>query len=189
MTSQIIGISGNSGAGKSTLAQKLAEDLDATIIVWDDFDDISTGPDDYVDWYRRGEDHSEWDYPALAEVLSELKLGNTIVHPAFKNVLTPKPFIIFDAPLGRMHEQTGSYIDFWVHISVPLDVALARRLIRDFKTTDKTKEELIKELEYYIKSTRALYFDDIYKEGADFVIDGMLLLADQVSKIITRIIN
>lgn len=43
-TSHIIGISGNSGAGKSTLAKLLATTLKATLISWDDYDEISQEP-------------------------------------------------------------------------------------------------------------------------------------------------
>ena len=49
MIPQIIGISGNMGAGKSTLARALAVDLQATVFGWDEFDEISNGPYDYVD--------------------------------------------------------------------------------------------------------------------------------------------
>jgi uridine kinase len=58
--------------------------LKATLVSWDDFDDISRGPEDYIDWYKRGEDYSEWDYPALAEALKSLKNGQSIQHPIFK---------------------------------------------------------------------------------------------------------
>lgn len=54
MTPKIIGISGNMGAGKTTLAQALQQDLSSTLLCWDDFDAISTGPSDYVEWYHRG---------------------------------------------------------------------------------------------------------------------------------------
>jgi uridine kinase len=46
MISKIIGISGNMGAGKTTLAHALQQDLKSTLLRWDDFDDISTGPSD-----------------------------------------------------------------------------------------------------------------------------------------------
>ncbi len=49
MTPHIIGISGITGAGKSTLAKALSLDLKATLISWDDFDDISLEPEDYIE--------------------------------------------------------------------------------------------------------------------------------------------
>lgn len=129
MNSHIIGISGNMGAGKSTLTIELAKNLQSTystFICWDDFDEISNGPADYIDWYKRGENYCEWDYKELATVLQCLKSGKTIIHPITKLDLQPTKYIIFDAPLGRLHKQTGDYIDTWVHIDVPLDVSLCR---------------------------------------------------------------
>lgn len=89
MLSRVVAISGVTGAGKPTLAKALSASLEATLISWDDFDDISQGPEDYVDWYKRGEDYSEWDYPALAKVLKSLKNGQSIQHPIFNVLLQP----------------------------------------------------------------------------------------------------
>jgi len=183
MKSKIIGISGNMGAGKTTLAEALALGLQATMIGWDEFDDISSGPDDLVDWYKRGQNHNEWNYQALADVLESLKSDQSILHPTRKCVLHPKKYIVFDAPLGRLHPQTGQYIDVCIHIEVPLDVSLSRHLIRDFKANDKTKDELLDELEYYLSHSRPLFFDYALKASADFIIDGMMATDNQVEVI------
>lgn len=76
----IIGISGNSGAGKSTLSDSLRKELKATMVAWDDFDDISVGPEDYVDWLKHGASYAKWDYSKLAEVLRLLKSGSDVKH-------------------------------------------------------------------------------------------------------------
>jgi uridine kinase len=56
---------------------------------------------------------------------------------------------VFDAPLGRLHEQTGKYLDICIHIDAPLEVSLGRRLLRDFKENDKTKEEHLVKVEVH----------------------------------------
>ncbi len=76
----VIGISGVSGAGKSTLGAFLSEKLKTVLIEWDDFDEISLSPDDYIDWYKRGQHYDEWDYGQLADILQTLKLNQCIVH-------------------------------------------------------------------------------------------------------------
>ena len=123
MTSHIIGVSGNMGAGKTKLAIELASNLHGTLLGWDDFDEISNGPKDYIDWHKRGQNYSEWDYRSLSEVLRSLKSDKSAIHPVLKIDLYPTEYIIFDAPLGRFHKQTGIYIDTWVHIDVPLEAS------------------------------------------------------------------
>ncbi|MBX3709999.1 MAG: AAA family ATPase [Gammaproteobacteria bacterium] len=183
MKPNVIGISGVTGVGKTTLTDALAKDLKLTMLRWDDFDDISIGPTDYVDWYRRGRNYGEWDYQALADTLKSLKAKQSVLHPAFNHLLQPTKYIIFDAPLGRCHPQTGKFIDICVHIEVPLDISLCRRLLRDFRENKKAKEELLAELEYYLSHSRPLFFDDDLKGNADLVIDGMLSTEEQIKRI------
>lgn len=181
---KIIGISGISGAGKTTVTNVLAKGLNATAIFWDDFDDISTSPDDYVAWYHTGQGNEAWDYPALAKTLEVLKGGELHVHPALNQPLKPTSHIIFDAPMGRLHKQTGKYIDSWVHIDVPLDIALARRIIRDFRRDPRPAPEIIEELQYYIDHSRPLFFAEEEKQKAELVIDGTLSVEEQVDNIL-----
>lgn len=183
MNAKVIAISGVTGAGKTTLANALGKILNATVIRWDDFDEISISPSDYVDWYFRGQSYHEWNYQALADILKLLKSNQPVLHPVFKQTLQPTKYIIFDAPLGRLHSQTGFYIDTCIHLSLPLDVSLCRRLIRDFNETDKTKEEFLMELKYYLSHSRPLFFDDDLKANADLVIDGMLTTENQIKAI------
>lgn len=180
----IIGISGNMGAGKTTLTIALAKYLQCPYIIWDDFDDFSKGPEDYIDWYKRGANYNEWNYPKLAEVLKALKQGQSILHPVRNLVINPKQYIIFDAPLGKFHLQSGEFIDTWIHINVPLDVSLCRWLLRDYRNTDKSKKELLSELELYLNVSRFLFDDSEYKDKADLVINGMESTKKQVDLII-----
>ena len=184
----IIGISGNMGSGKSTLSKALSVALNATLISWDDFDDISVGPDDYVEWYKKGQDYGAWNYQTLADCLQNLKSEKAVIHPVFKTVLNPTEFIIFDAPLGRLHIQTGTYIDTWIHLDVPLDVSLCRWLIRDFKNSDRTKDDLMEEIEFYVTSSRPLFIDEEMKQKADLIVNGMLPVNEEVENIL-RCIN
>lgn len=180
---KIIGISGNMGSGKTTLAKSLAKYLQATIISWDDFDDISKGPENYIDWYNRGQNYKEWDYKDLSYTIESLLQGKTTIHPVLKHELTPTKYIIFDAPLGRLHEQTGRYIDICIHIEVPLDVSICRWLLRDFSTADKTKEDLLNEIEFYLKHSRPLFIDDELKQSSDLIINGMLPIQKEIEEI------
>lgn len=180
----IVGISGVSGSGKTSLVKELAHHFQATSILWDDFDSISISPADYVDWYKRGQDYAEWNYEALAHVLNTLKGGQALLHPTLKTILSPTKYIFYDAPLGYKHQQTGQYIDVCVHIHVPLDISLCRRIIRDFQSKNVSKDELLAEMEYYLNHSRPLFFDEDLKKGADLIVDGMLSIKSLREEII-----
>lgn len=157
MTPHIIGISGKTGAGKSTLAKALSQNLKAMLISWDDFDEISLEPEDYIDWHHKGCNYSEFQRENLKMVLANLKSKKEIIHPVLNTSLQPTKYIIFDAPLGRLHKQTGEYIDTCIHIEVPLDILLCRRILRDFADKLKTKENLLEEINFYLNHSRPLF--------------------------------
>lgn len=180
MENKIIGISGISGAGKTTLARGLAESLGCTCIFWDEFDEISKGPKNYLEWYERGKNYAEWDYAALAKVLAALKKGQNIEHPAKKCMVRATKYIIFDAPLGKLHHQTGAFIDTCIHIETPLDILLGRRLIRDFQEREHSKEDLLEEMNFYLSHSRKLFFDTELIKTADIIVDGTLSTKEQI---------
>lgn len=180
---EIIGISGISGAGKSTLGNALAKELNATAIHWDEFDEISIWPEDYVRWYHSGQNYDEWNYSALAEVLKLIKSEQSVLHPVHHYCIKADQYLVFDAPMGRLHKQTGQYIDRLIHIDVPLDVSLCRRLLRDYKNKQCDKQSLLDELKFYINESRPLFFDDQLKINADLIIDGLHTTEKQIHSI------
>lgn len=184
----IIGISGKTGAGKSTPSKLLANELKATLISWDDYDDISEEPDDFIAWYNDGRDYTAFKRQALSKNLEEIKNNKDTLHPVLNQILPATPFIIFDAPLGRLHHETGKFIDTMIHIEVPLDVLLCRRLLRDFN--DQTKEaDLLEEIQFYLENSRPLYFDKELRETADLVVDGMLSTEQELAVVMLYLKN
>lgn len=184
---KIIGISGISGAGKSSLVQALAKKLNASFLFWDDFDDISKQPDDYVAWYKTSRDYHAFDYQALADLLAALKKGYTAQHPIYNTQIESTEYIIVDAPLGKAHKQTAQYIDRVIYINTPLDIALARRLIRDIEAQSFTTNDIVKELNLYLNEARPLFAAEgmsHISNTADFTIDGTQVLNDQVDTIL-----
>ena len=180
MNPHLIGISGKTGAGKSTLAKAISQNLKANLISWDDFDDISLEPEDYIQWYHKGCNYNEFQRESLSMVLANLKAKKEVIHPVLNTFLYPTEYIVFDAPLGKLHKQTGEYIDTCVHIEVPLDISLCRRVLRDFDDKLKTKEDLLEEISFYLNHSRPLFLDDDLKQHATLIVDGLLSTETQL---------
>ena len=98
--------------------------------------------------------------------------------------INPTPTIFVDLPLGAKHLQTAKFIDFFIHIDIPLDLALCRRIIRTSK--DKTYEELINELNKY-PAIRKLFIMEDVKNCSDLILDGKLSVDTLVSKVLSKI--
>jgi uridine kinase len=181
----VIAIGSYGGGGKTTLVRYLASSLNVSKISWDDYDEagLMTHPDDWT-----AANTNDWKVPRLAADLAHLKQGLTVVSPLDGSSLQPTPYIIFDAPLGYAHRETGQHIDFFVFIDTPLDVAMARRILRDHfagketLTLEQTKS-LKADLEGYLEFARHAFLgmDKNVKPLADLVVDGTLPI-DVVAK-------
>lgn len=179
----IIGFSGISGAGKSTLIRKLEHTLQATTLFWDEYDEISKAPQDYVKWYESSKNYDEWEYGDLVATLEKLKLKEIVTCPATKRKLYPTHYILFDSPLGYCHKATGKYIDFLVCLDTPPDIALARRLLRDFQSHQEN-QKMVNEIEYYLSYSRPLYILTPEEKKSDLIIDGSLPIDKQEQEVL-----
>ena len=135
-------------------------------VYFDEFDDTTIHPPDLRAWLLESGDYDAWQAPVLAEHLKVLKEGVT----STSNPHPPK-YIVFDAPLGRGHAETGVHIDHMVFIHTPLDVAMARRLLRDGR--DKWSDD---HLRNYLDWTRDLFTHLVenVSSTADLILDGTL---------------
>ncbi|MBF0206621.1 MAG: hypothetical protein HQK53_07005, partial [Oligoflexia bacterium] len=185
---KIIAIMGISGAGKTVLTKSLSKALNATAIFWDDFDPISSGPDDLVKWYLQSRDVNDWKYDELARVLRELKEGQNVSCPLTAKELVPTKYIIFDAPLGRRHTATAKYIDQLILIDTPLDVALVRRLLRE-KNSALLHGSIYDELNFYLEHSRPLFvIDDECRRQCDLILTGEASITS-VDKLTARVVS
>ncbi len=194
-SSFVIGISSVSGGGKTAVAKKLAELLqDAVILCFDNNDDTTVHPEDLHAWLTAGADYNVWKTPGLTRDLQSLTTGNPITSPVDGSTITAAKYIVFDAPLGRAHVDTGRFIDFMVFIDTLLDIAMARRLLRDITShtaqaaADSIKS-LVANLSSYLSGGRLLYLEleNQIKSNCDIVLDGRLTVDELAATICKRL--
>ena len=187
----IIGISAVTGGGKTAVTLPLTEVLeDAVALHFDDYDDTNVHPDDLQRWFADGADYDAYETPLFTGHLQALKAGCSIRYPIGGAIVGPAKYVVADAPLGRAHSDSGRFIDLMVFIDTPLDVAMARRILRDIdrqagRTTDEALRYVKDELSGYLAQARPLYeeFQERMRASSDVIVDGTLSIDDVVEKI------
>jgi uridine kinase len=192
--SYVICIAGTSGAGKTTLTRALARRCRNALVV--SFDDYAYAPPSVLPdsrrWIAEGADPAAWKVPKLTEDLLELRQGRPIRHSVTKLVTIPTPIIVVEEPFGRSRPELRALIDFVAVLDTPLEVALARRLLRELRSSENSgsarlPSRHVKFLEEYLeKGVRNLYVavQRLALKQADFVLDGLLTPEDMADKII-----
>jgi len=116
----IISIAAVSGGGKTTVVTALKERLaNSAVIYWDNYGDEVDPKRDINEWSADGFDCNEWNTKPVASDIERL-------------LNEPYDYITLDYPFGYLNELVGKHIDLTVYIDTPLDVALARSIIRDY---------------------------------------------------------
>ena len=188
----VIAIAGASGSGKSTLVRALAQRIENAETMYFD---------DYRPYYGN-----------LTKDLQNLRRGNHITYPEDNRKIDAGKVIILEEPTGRTRKDMSDKIDFLVYINLPLEVSLARVLLRSIKHSEDedvnafydtigpqfeprfTEEKanklmhiLVWQLEMYLKQHRREYLVDHENNlrDADLIVDG-LKSADQLSREITE---
>jgi len=168
----IFSVNALAGGGKTSTTRELENKLkNAKALYFDDRNyDSDSGIDDIVKWINDGADVNLWDLRRLADDIDRL------INESYD-------FIVLDYPFGYKHNLIGSYLDYSVFIDTPLDINLARRILRDYdkKTmiscwTNSTT--IFDDMEYYLQHGRNAYIKSLEgsKADADLIIDGSLSL-------------
>ena len=179
---RIVGISSVSGGGKTAVTRRLVEVIgDAVALHFDDYDDTNLHPDDLRRWFADGADYNAYQTPVFSRHLQALMSGQSIRYPVEGIIVGPSRYVVADAPLGRAHSDSGQFIDLMIFIDTPLDIAMARRIIRDIEqeapsTADDTLKLVKGELSGYEGGARPIYenFQERVRAGSDLIVDGTL---------------
>ncbi len=164
----VVAVSGIAGAGKTSVIKRAIEVLgNAAALYFDDYRDVSTYPPDLKDWAQRGADVDEWKTPQLAHDLRALRETGTA------------SVIIVEEPFGKMRREMADLIDLAMHLDVPADVLLVRRLLRRLgeerhQFGDQLLDQLHRDLHEYLAIGRELVALGAVqvKDAADVVLDG-----------------
>lgn len=83
-------------------------------------------------------------------------------------------YIILDYPFSYQQKQVAPYIDLSIFIDTPLDLCLARRILRDFSSA--AGQDICHNMTWYINRGRPSYCNSVKmgKMDADLIIDGAL---------------
>jgi uridine kinase len=172
-TPNVIAVAAVSGGGKTTIATGLKTKLDhSEILSFDTYD--FDGPDDMIEWIENGCIPDEWDLTPLIQDIKKL-------------LDEPLDYIILDFPFAYLHNETRDFIDYAVFIDTPLDIALARRIIRDYQ--NRSSKEILVDLENYMLRGKSGYISMLHsvKPNSDLIVDGTLSKSEIVNSIISKI--
>lgn len=171
----VISIASVSGGGKTTVVNALCSELASSKSLHFDDYDFEEYPENFYQWVTNGADYNAWNTEILANDIKHLLDQKDI------------KYIFLDYPFAYKNDKIATYIDCSIFIDTPLDIAMARRIIRDMK--DEPMDLLKKDLNYYMNRGRIAYLEMLktIKPNSDLIIDGSLSLEDIVFKIIKTI--
>lgn len=174
----VIAVSAVSGGGKTTTINELRKRLPSSRVIYFDDYEFDECPKDFFEWVQNGSDFNDWNIEILVNDIKELLHKNDF------------DYLLLDYPFAYKNKQGAPYIDFTVFIDTPLDIAMARRILRDM--IDKPSDLLKNDMNCYLSEARVSYLETIkiVKPNSDLVVDGSLntdkivvQILEQISKI------
>lgn len=166
----IIAIAAVSGGGKTEITKALVNQLPHAVALH--FDEFAlAGPSSIIQWIEKGADPHAWDITPIVEAVQRFKQNYA--------------YIILDFPFSYLHQALASEIDLSFFIDTPLDIALARRIVRDFELL----EDIHDDLRFYLEKGRGAYIHmlETVRMDADKIIDGTLSKEETMQQIIEEV--
>jgi len=173
---KVIAVSGASGAGKTTIIKLLAKKFNSPFLLFDDYIDNNTYPDDMKGWLQNGVNVSLIKTPRLVRALDELISRDT------------DTYIFLEEPFGKKRDSLSHLIDYVVLLDQPLELCLMRIIKRH---TDHPNSKSLNRIASFLAKYED-YFRDIYisavnqvKKDNDLIITEALTekeITNQVSQ-------
>jgi uridine kinase len=154
-----ISITAPSGGGKTTITNLLKNKLENSFVLnFDDYDFINDPGDDQFNEELIQYDYNKWELMPLKNDIEKILLENKY------------KYLLLDYPFSYCNNKIKKYIDFSIYIDTPLDIAMARRIIRDYDQNKNIKNEM----EIYLKYGRIGYTDmeKFVKPTCNLIVNG-----------------
>ncbi len=178
----VIAVSAVSGGGKTTFALAAAKELDAAVLLRDDYGDdpaSSTGwLRDATEWLRDGANLDASRFPQLASDLERLISWQPVKSRHDESTIEPKPIVILDEATGRQCSEMAGLIDFVVAIDTPLEIGLARAVRRSLDYTASLRSYM----RWYLDVGRSVCSEirDQVMGNCDLILDWQLPIGEQI---------
>lgn len=170
---KIISIAGVMASGKTTTVNALLNRLPNSTALYFDNYDIEGEITDFERWVSDGADWNFYDVSPLEKDIVRI-------------MKTEKcDYLILDYPLAYRNDKLSKYIDMAFFIDTPLDIALARQVLRDMQ--EHNGQQIREYMESYLNGARVhfvQYQKDI-RDSSDVVINGTMSL-NKIVEIICR---
>lgn len=168
---KIITIAAVSGGGKTTITERLTQKLTNSKALYFDSYNFPNCPADICKWIDEGANYDEWVLTPLIKDIQHLIRDSNV------------DYIIVDYPFAYLNSEMRQFIDLTIFIDTPLDIAMARRILRDFK--EDTMSEIHNDLKHYITYARKAYLEALHtvKPNSDIVLDGSLSVEEIINQI------
>lgn len=167
---KIIAFGAVTAGGKTTVVNAIKDRLPRTASLH--FDDYSFEGEveDFSKWISEGADVNVWDLSPLKTDIERLIRSGEY------------DYLLLDYPFAYQHRMIKDYLDCCIFIDTPLDIAMARRVLRDMK--EAAADEIRNEMDIYLKYARTAYVQMLkdHLSASDYVIDGAKELEDIISE-------
>ena len=174
---KIIAVSAVTAGGKTTAVNAVKEKLPrCTSLHFDDYS-FEGEVDDFHQWVLDGTDYNVWNLsPLKADIENIISSGEY-------------DYLLLDYPFAYRNDLIRDYIDCAVFIDTPLDIAMARRILRDMNNA--SADEIRDEMNIYLNYARIAYVQMLkdIKPSSDYVVDGtqnLKTITEELLDIIVR---
>ena len=176
----VIAISGVSGSGKTSVIKQLSSQLSCPYLLFDDYLDEKTYPNDMKAWFKEGANESKIKTPRFISDLKQL-IQNNVQGPIF-----------IEEPFGRGRNSISPFIDYVILLDIPMEICLSRVIMRNIKhPSNDSLSSIPRYLSMYNDHFREIYIEitDRVRTNCDLVMEEVTSIELMAKLILTYLSN